>query len=307
MALQVSAARRQRIAAVGFDYASQPKREVLLCNLCGGSEFRQLTKRDRYGYPAVAQGCLRCGLIFLNPVMTADAYASFYAHVYRPLVSAYHGRRIDAQTIQGEQREYAGERATLLAPFLEGRRSGALLDIGGSTGVVAEEFASRFGLRATVLDPSPLEVAEARRRGLETVTALLEAFVPERLYEMVTMCQTVDHLLDVAGATHKVRQLLVEDGLFFVDIVDVRSVCVKNGSLAAAIKIDHPYSLTDMTMRAYLARGGFEILISAPASDALHLSYVCRPATSRADALPPASEVAALWREIQLLRVAEKL
>jgi nicotinamide-nucleotide amidase len=35
--------------------------------------------------------------------------------VYRPLVSAYHGRRIDAETLQAEQREYAAVRAETLA------------------------------------------------------------------------------------------------------------------------------------------------------------------------------------------------
>ena len=43
--------------------------------------------------------------------MTADAYGRFYDGIYRPLVSAFHGRLIDAATIQAEQREYAAERA----------------------------------------------------------------------------------------------------------------------------------------------------------------------------------------------------
>ena len=113
--------RRARIAAVDYSYAAQPKHAVTTCNLCGGRERITLTRRDRYGYPAEAHGCRRCGLVFLDPVMTAEAYASFYAHTYRPLVSAYHGRRIDAQTIQMEQREYAVELGNFVAPFLEGR------------------------------------------------------------------------------------------------------------------------------------------------------------------------------------------
>ena len=44
--------RRARIAALGYDYAAQPKAAVTTCNLCGGAEFVTLTHRDRYGYPA---------------------------------------------------------------------------------------------------------------------------------------------------------------------------------------------------------------------------------------------------------------
>jgi hypothetical protein len=146
--------REARIAALGYDYAKQPLQVRSACNLCGGERFVSVTHRDRYGYPARADGCLRCGLVFLNPVMTADAYAEFYADVYRPLVSAYHGRLIDAETIQDEQREYAAVCAELLAPHLEDRGAKTLLDVGGSTGVVAHHLKERFDLNATVIDPA---------------------------------------------------------------------------------------------------------------------------------------------------------
>ena len=100
--------RAERIAALAFDYDAQPKAGSKRCNLCGGSAFVGLTHRDRYGYPAAAACCSGCGLVFLDPVMTADAYGRFYQRTYRPLVSAYHGRLIDARTIQDEQRRVRG-------------------------------------------------------------------------------------------------------------------------------------------------------------------------------------------------------
>src|SRR5687767_14679380 len=101
--------RRERIDALGFDYAAQEWMLVERCNLCGASAFTVLTHRDRYGFPVTASACDRCGLVFLDPVMTAAAYSRFYAGTYRPLVSAYHGRLIDAHTIQGEQWQYAAD------------------------------------------------------------------------------------------------------------------------------------------------------------------------------------------------------
>src|SRR5687768_1573528 len=103
----VSDTRTERIAALGFDYAGQPKNAVERCNLCGGQRFVGITHRDRYGFAASAACCGGCGLVFLDPVMTADAYGAFYGGTYRPLVSAFHGRLIDAMTIQDEQQEYA--------------------------------------------------------------------------------------------------------------------------------------------------------------------------------------------------------
>jgi len=295
-------ARQERIAALGYDYAAKPVRRTLRCNLCGADRFVTLAHRDRYGYPATADGCLRCGLVFLNPVMTADAYAEFYTDVYRPLVSAYHGRLIDAESIQSEQREYASARADFIEPWIRERSCKTLLDVGGSTGVVACVMKERFDLLATVIDPAPLEIEVARALGLKTVTGFVEEYDSGgATYDFIVLCQTVDHLLDVSLSLEKIRELVSEDGLFFVDIVDFRAAYRRNGSVEGAVKIDHPYYLTDETMRAYLARSGFEILGVDWASDRLHIGYLCAPGRPDRSALPDPGFANGQWHEIRAI------
>ena len=297
--------RQERIAALDYDYPSQPKQAQQTCNLCGASEFVILTHRDRYGYPAQAHACRHCGLVFLNPRMTAQAYGRFYNGIYRPLVSAFHGRLIDARTIQDEQREYAIERAGFIRPFIANAAPKTLLDIGGSTGVVAHHFAREFGLQGTLIDPAPLEVERAERLGLETVTGLVEEHdFGQRRFDVVIICQTVDHLLDVAGTLTRVRQLLSDDGLLFIDIVDFRAAYLRNWSVEDAIKIDHPYYLTEPTTCAYLRSAGFDVLRSDYAADHLHVSYVCRPGAADSDLMPTASSVDELFREIRFVQNA---
>jgi SAM-dependent methyltransferase len=235
--------------------------------------------------------------------MTAQAYGHFYTSVYRPLVSAFHGRLIDARTIQDEQREYARERADFVRPFVEDAGASTLLDIGGSTGVVAHHFAREFGLIGTVIDPAPLEVEEARRHGLRTVTGLVEEhdFGTQR-FDIVIICQTVDHLLDVAGTLARVRQLLSDRGLLFIDIVDFRAAYLRTWSVEDAVKIDHPYYLTQQTMEAYLRRSGFQTVRSDYAADHLHISYICRPAAADESTLPTAASVDELLREVRYVQ-----
>jgi 2-polyprenyl-3-methyl-5-hydroxy-6-metoxy-1,4-benzoquinol methylase len=299
--------RHDRIAALAFDYHAQERARVERCNLCDGDVFTVLTHRDRYGFPATASACDRCGLVFLDPVMSARAYSRFYAGTYRPLVSAYHGRLIDARTIQDEQREYARDRGDLLAPYLEAGAARTLLDIGGSTGIVAHALARRFGLTATVVDPAPLEAAEAQALGLETVEGLIEEIdLGDRQFDAVIVCQTVDHLLDVAGTLRRVRQLLSDSGLLFIDIVDFRAACLRNWSVEEAVKIDHPYYFTESTMAAYLRRSGFEIVRTDYAADHLHVSYVARPAAPSAKALPRRRDVRDLLREVRFVQNAPR-
>lgn len=307
MTTLTSGARAERIAALAFDYAAQPKASVERCNLCGGSAFVGITHRDRYGYPASAACCSACGLVFLDPVMTAEAYGTFYAATYRPLVSAYHGRLIDARTIQQEQQEYAAERGDLLAGYLNGRGYRTLLDIGGSTGVVAHAFAQRFHLRATVIDPAPLETAQAQALGIETIEGLIERIdLGSRRFDVVVLCQTVDHLLDISGTLRRIRELLTSGGLLFVDIVDFRAAYLRNWSVEEAVKIDHPYYLTHPTMDAYLRRTGFEVVRADYAADHLHVSYVARPSTPEAEAVSSPDSVRDLRREVRFVQNARK-
>jgi hypothetical protein len=302
--MAATAERRDRIAALDFDYAGEPKDALTACNLCAATGFVVLTHRDRYGYPAQAHACRRCGLVFLNPRLTADAYGRFYGGVYRPLVSAFHGRLIDAHTIQDEQRAYAAARAEFLRPYMTGGLK-TLLDIGGSTGVVAAHMTREFGLQGALIDPALLEIAEARRLGLETMTGLVEEHdFRGRRFDVVLICQTVDHLLDVAATLRRVRELLTDRGRLFIDIVDFRAAYLRNWSVEDAVKIDHPYYLTEPTIMTYLRRAGFEVLRTDCAADHLHIGYVCAPSEVHPDALPDRADVERLLREVRFVQNA---
>ena len=118
------------------------------------------------------------------------------------------------------------------------------------------------------------------------------------------LCQTVDHLLDVAGTLRRIRELLNEQGVLFVDIVDVRAAYLRNWSIEEAVKIDHPYYLTEATATAYLRRAGFEVIRADYAADHLHVSYVARPSQPDATALPTQESVRELLREVRFVQNA---
>ncbi len=271
--------RAERIAALGYDPTDQPCERVPRCNLCG-TDGRpvEVARRDRYGYPATFMVCARCGLGWLSPRLSAASYAHFYSGVYRPLVSAYHGRRIDAETVQVDQQTYADELADFLLPLLEAPPA-TILDVGGSTGTVAGVLAERVGARATVLDPSPDELAVAEAAGMETVAGLAENFDPgERHWDLVLLCQTIDHLLDVGATLAALRRMTVAGGLAFVDVLDVGFMVAKTGTIEGAVKIDHPFYLTGPTAVAVFGIAGYTVAAQRLSDDG-HLGYVLAPAT----------------------------
>ena len=257
-----------------FDYEAAEK-EPVRCDLCGNDNPIRTKMRDRYGFSVVLAECEDCGLLFLSPRMRWDGYERFYEGAYRNLVSVFHGREINADTIRGEQYTYGLRLSKVLKrvkPLPDRTPSPAdrltLLDIGGSTGMVAAAL-GREWYRASILDPSPVELKVAGRWGFEAMLGTVEAYdAGNRRWDLITMCQTADHLLNPLRALEKVRKWLAPDGIFWVDIVDF--------DVTREVKIDHPFNFTDKTARAMLAKAGFEIVHSERAPDGVHVGYVCK-------------------------------
>jgi 2-polyprenyl-3-methyl-5-hydroxy-6-metoxy-1,4-benzoquinol methylase len=273
-----STERAARIAELAYDYGGRAKEPVSECNLCGSTRLREASHRDRYGYPATLVVCEDCGLGFLSPRMTAAEYAEFYAHTYRPLVSAYHGRLIDATTVQEDQRAYSAELVSFLRENLPDD-PGSVMDVGGSTGVVGGAVGAAFGSDVTVLDPSPDELEVARAAGMETIAGFAEDYDPEgRTWDLVLLCQTIDHLLDVSATLAALRTMLAEDGRAFVDILDF-DVAVSRHGLEGAVKIDHPFYLTRDTALAFFNKTGFDVVAERLTDDG-HRGFVLRGGAS---------------------------
>jgi len=294
--------RQERIESIQFDYSSMSKSPICACNLCGANRWITIAHRDRYGFPVKATTCSRCGLTMLNPKMTAESYTEFYMHHYRPLVSAYHGRVINAQTIQAEQVTYAHKFIEFIAPYL-GNEHRNLLDVGGSTGVISLEFKKAFGLEVTVIDPAPDETAESKALGIESITGFIEDYEPgDKKFDVIAMFQTIDHLMDVKKTLQKLRLLLSEHGLLIVDIVDFRAAYLRNSSIEEAIKIDHVYSLTEETMEAYLIQNGFLWVRKEYSDDHLHVAYICIATESNVAAITSSNWVSEHLKEIRAVQ-----
>lgn len=296
--------RAGRIAELGWDYAGRERERVDACNLCGSTHLVEVAREDRYGYPQPFVLCARCGLGFLSPRLTAQEYGAFYGDVYRPLVSAYHGRLIDAQTVQDEQRDYAAA----LAEFLRGAlpaMPASVMDIGGSTGIVGGAIGQALGAPVTVLDPAPDELAVAEAAGMETIAGFAEDYDPAgRTWDLVLLCQTIDHLLDVRATLAAIRGMLAPDGHAFIDVLDVRFMALRRGSIEGAVKVDHPYYLTRATALAYFTAAGMRVVCERLSHDG-HLGFVLAPDEPREPDWPVLTAGAdALLAELWALRAA---
>ena len=295
--------KKQRIEALEYNYDSKEKEYLDTCNVCGSEKLYQLTHKDRYGFNASVYACSKCSLTFLNPRMKAQEYSDFYESVYRPLVSAYHGRLIDAVTVQQDQKAYTKNMIKWLQPFLENQSYKSLLDVGGSTGIVASGLMDTYKLKATLIDPAPDEVEEAKALGIESITAFIEDWDPkDRKFDVIGMFQTIDHLLDAKGTFQKLREIIEDNGLLVVDIVDFRNAYLRHWNINEGTKIDHPYYFTEESTETLLVRTGFEPIKKIVSEDQLHILYICRPVSANENYLPSKNNVKEYLKEIRFVQ-----
>jgi SAM-dependent methyltransferase len=262
-----------------FDYEAQPKERMVACDLCGSRNGTRsiVSERDRYGFPVLTVQCLDCGLVFQDAPMASEGLRALYSGPYRALVSAWHGRPINRETLEPEQRMYAARLAEVIDGGLaEGTR---VLDLGGSTGIVAARVALAMDSHheprhITVVEPCAEEAVAAIPRANRVVVQSAEDFEAEPgSYDLILLCQTVDHLRSISAVLRKVRTWLAPGGRFFVDAVDWEKVR-GDGPAHDALKIDHVYALTPTTMRRYLEAAGF-VAREVEAPSANHVAFLC--------------------------------
>jgi ubiquinone/menaquinone biosynthesis C-methylase UbiE len=283
--------RQQRCAEFVKELATWEKETVTRCNVCHSSTIMIIANIDRYGLPVRTGMCMRCGLIFLIDRLTLEGYARFYEEIYRPLASAYLGRRNDAASFEVGQAQYARKIVEIFRGFIPPAEVSTLLDIGGSTGVVASEFVRAYNARVTVLDPSSEELEIARAKGHRTMHGLLENWHDgAEPFDLVLCCRTIDHFIDLRGSLLTMRNLCKPDGYVFIDIIDIEAIRTRKGMLEGALKIDHCYYLSSEVAPAIIAGAGLEVVYSEIASDPEHVTYICKPSVTA-----PVPEIQPVW------------
>ena len=293
--------RRQRCRPIVEQLAPMDRASVAACNVCDGQRQTVLASRDRYGVPVRTVLCLGCGLIYLGEPLTPEGYADFYATGnYREVTGRFSRRRRSMGQLRAGQVGYAERVFHFLEPLLAPAENARLLDVGASTGLVADVFRQRLGFGPVLLDPAATEIRQPETEGMEVVASSFEAWQTDGKFELILLCRTVEHLLDLRLSLEKARELLAPDGVFFCDIADFLEICRLEGPPEVVSRIDHCFWLTQETARVLFRRLGFEII----AVDAMAPFEQVGFALRRGDA-DPAASLPEGWLDAQIRRLRE--
>ncbi len=215
---------------------------------------------DRYGYPGRTAMCLHCGLIFNVDRFKPAGYTDFYVTGgYRQLIGAFKSVEQSIGRVHSGQSQYAANLFRTFDGIIPKNPKGRLLDVGGSTGLVAQVFQKHFGHQPTILEPAADEVEKAKSLGLDAVVGSVETWKTEEKFDVILLCRTVEHLYDLKLSLRKIRGLLKPGGLFFCDLAEFLEIVRREGPPEATTKIDHVFWLTQETAPPIFRMLGFEV------------------------------------------------
>ena len=149
--------------------------------------------------------------------------------------SAYHR---DNQYHENESlfRDIFLKRLQIISKF---KKPGKILEIGSSTGVMLKLFKDS-GWEVLGIEPSKKACGIANARGVKTVNTDFEsAHLKDRIFDVVILNHVLEHLNDPKQILKKCHQVLVKNGIIFIDVPNF-------GSLSSQIFKSHwPYLLLD--------------------------------------------------------------
>ncbi len=248
-----------------FDYA-HAEMENILCNLCGSKPpFYILARRVANGMGVETCMCKNCGLIFINPRMTRQAYDVYYKTYYHEERLRTKGRTSPKYTDPaGMGFEHAYQFGKALAEdFRMWIQSGVVLDVGSSYGGLLAGIRETIGVVSVIgIEPSSADAEYANMRGVETYNTLFEDFKNDKINALssVFCVQTFNHLLDPRGFLVWSHDHLKMGGTIILAVKNFRQQCRRSGAVYSSVQIDHPYMFTPETLKAMVRTVGFEIV-----------------------------------------------
>ncbi len=193
--------------------------KYVICNYCGADKPELVNQGpdlllNRQTIFRLVR-CQQCGLIYQNPQLTLEELPNHYPEEYRPYRLDIQNetkitRRIDAQ--------YGLDRRCqqLISHY---PAKGKLLDIGCATGLFINAMQIR-GWQVKGVELSPYAAEYARQMfGLEVITGTLEsAVLPPHSFDMVTMWDVLEHVVDPKETLSEISRILKPGGILALSL-----------------------------------------------------------------------------------------
>ncbi|EMJ95791.1 methionine biosynthesis protein MetW-like protein [Leptospira alstonii serovar Sichuan str. 79601] len=148
------------------------------------------------------------------------------------------------------------------------RRSGEFLDVGCSFGGFLN-CAKEAGFGVTGVEISSYSAEAARSRGLKVIQGeFLDADLPENFFDVITLVEVIEHLLEPEKVFQKLRRILKPGGLLLLQTANFEGIqAIDAGAGYHYYLPGHFYYYSESNLKKILDRSGFNNHITYPGVD----------------------------------------
>lgn len=204
--------------------------------------------------------CAGCSLVYLQPVPTVAQLARIYSGEYWARASSVRKGGMIARLVSAFDKRRL---AATIAPLLERLASGsAVLEVGCGVGQLAGYLSQRgFHVEVTEIDQDLLDEVRAMH-GLAGHCGSIEDVRPARTFDAIVFNNVLEHIPDPARALARVSELLVDGGLLFIEVPNIKSLQFRLfGSRWYHLQVpDHLVHFSPATLAGLTAFRGFDTL-----------------------------------------------
>ncbi len=235
------------------------------CEVCGAADFRPFGEKDEHKFVR----CAACGLERIDPQPTDETLDRIYGEHY-----------YDAWGLQTDQDAVEQmKRATFhrVLRGIPGEPRGRLLDCGAATGFLMRE-AKDMGW-----DPYGVELSEfgakkiADRFGKDHAFQghLEDAPFEDGFFDVITMCDYLEHVRDPGRVLKKARELLAPGGKIALTVPHVGSLSQRTmGMRWTNYKVEHLFYFGKKNLETLLAKNGFHGYRAGPLFKTMNVRYM---------------------------------
>jgi SAM-dependent methyltransferase len=227
--------------------------EYIRCNLCLADDGAVIAAK----FNLTVVRCRQCSLVYTNPRPSLDFIWGRYSREYfeQEYLPSW-GVRADQVNSEELYRRYL---PTLdeLRPY---RQTNWLLDVGAGAGLFLH-VAQRDGWQVQGVEIASGGVEFARSRlGLDVIQGrMTESNLPDHRYDVVTLQETIEHLLDPMADLKEIHRVLRPGGVLSITTPNFNSLAYKlvGREWSVLSPGEHLFYFTPQTLCAMLERTGF--------------------------------------------------
>lgn len=249
---------------------SKHKGIAVNCDLCNSENHETLFEFKDYK----VFECKECKLAFTDPKIRLSE-AGFYSCDYfqEKYSKRYDLKNKNKSVMNGFARKL--QAIEKYADYVDGiallcLSKGNLLDIGCATGRFLD-VAKRSGWNVLGIDVSVSAVDFARKEfEVNAVAQDFLEFESEKKFDVITLHETIEHLVSPMKTLRKVNELLNPKGVLFIMTINRDSLLCSLGSLfyklgfsfpaKRGFQKQHTFHLREKDLKKYLKKNGFEMV-----------------------------------------------